>query len=167
MCGPAALTAAAAAVTTMSKGVSMISSMQAAAYQEKVARRNAELEGDAANDSLERGRVEQRRAQEAASVRMGQIRAALAANGIDPSFGSAAVVQGDAAAAFAEDSWTIGQNAMREAQGADRRGANYRAQANAARAARGAAFVKGMFDMASSVLGGVKQYGEEKKAWGR
>ena len=110
---PLTLTVAATAVSMVGQGVSTSYAMGQAGYEARVARQNARQESERAFDALDRGREEGRRHDQRTSVALGRQRAALAANGIDPSFGSAAAVQGDMAAAGQDDAATIAENARR------------------------------------------------------
>lgn len=159
MCLPAAaLAIAATAVSAIGTGVGALNSAAQSRYQARVADRNATLENQAARDAIERGQLEARNYQRQLSQQQGAQRAALAANGIDTSYGTAALVQRDLASVGAADTQTIRENAMREARGLEINAANYRASAAASRSAASAALVEGAFGVASTVLGGAQQY---------
>ena len=159
MCLPAAaLAIAATAVSALGTGVGALNSAAQSRYQAKVADRNATLEDRAARDAIERGKVEAQNYQRQLSQQMGAQRAALAANGIDTTYGTAALVQRDLGEVGAQDVQTIRENAMREARGLEINAANYRASAAASRAASSAALVEGAFGVGSTILGGAQQY---------
>lgn len=158
MCEPATLTLMAAGAAAVSTAVTTVTAVQQQNYQAKVATRNAGLESIAARDAIERGKVESQNYQRQASQMQGAQRAALAANGIDTTFGSAADVRVDTALFAAEDAQTIRENSMREVRGFDISAANYRAQAQASRQAATGAAIGGAFNFGSTVLGGAAQY---------
>jgi hypothetical protein len=128
-----------------------------ARYEAKVADANARRESQRAIDALERGDIETRRYQRRLSQEIGQQNAALAANGIDITFGTAADVRGDTMMFGQEDVQSIQQNAFREAMGYDINAANYSAEAVARRRAAKGALIGGAFGVASTVLGGATQ----------
>lgn len=158
MCDPLTLTVAATAVSAIGTGASSIAAAQQARYQAEVADRNARIENDAARDSLERGRIEDKKLQERTAQLMGEQNAALAANGIDIAFGSAANVRGDAAVIGQQDAATLRENSMRETRGFEINAANYRASAQASRQAASGALINGAFQIGSTILGGAMQY---------
>ena len=158
MCDPATLTVVATAVAVAGTVAHTASAMSAATYQARLADRNAVLQNDAAKDALERGRIADREYQQQQSQFQGEQRAALAANGIDPGFGSAAAVRGDTAVIGAQDAQTLRENSIREVKGFEIGAANYRAQAQASRQARTGALIEGVFGVANTVLGGATQY---------
>ncbi|MBB5685649.1 hypothetical protein FHS49_001657 [Sphingobium boeckii] len=119
-----------------------------------------------AMDAMERGNIEQQQHYRKVSATMGSQRAAMAANGLDISFGSAADLVGDTAMYGQEDAATIAQNTVREARGFEIEAANYSAQGKSAKLAAKGAIVKGVFDMGSSILGGATQYGKLKGSVG-
>lgn len=158
MCDPLTLTVAATAVSAIGTGASSIAAAQQARYQAEVADRNARIENDAARDALERGRIEDKKLQERTAQLMGEQNAALAANGIDIAFGSAANVRGDAAVIGQQDAATLRENSMRETRGFEINAANYRASAQASRQAASGALINGAFQIGSTILGGAMQY---------
>lgn len=163
MCLAAApLALVASAVAAAGSAVSTFTAVQQQRYQAAIADRNAKMENEAARDALNRGEIEARRYQQEASQRMGAQRAALAANGIDTSYGNAAFVQADMARATQEDVATIRENSVRQARGFDLAAANSRAQANASRSAATGTAIAGVFDFGSTVLGGVQQHRRAK-----
>jgi hypothetical protein len=86
-------------------------------YAKSVEQRNAELARLESTDALERGQIAEQRERLATRQRIGTSRAALAAQGIDVSMGSAADVQATEAAIGELDALTIRNNAAREAWG--------------------------------------------------
>lgn len=165
MCGPAipALALGAAALSAAGTMTSAISSAQQSRYQAKIADRNASLASAQAIDALERGRIaDVRRGRQLSQVQGAQT-AAMAANGIDTAFGSALNVAQDTAMIGAEDSSIAARNVIKEVQGFDIDGSNFRAEASAKRSAAKGAIVAGAFGAASTILGGASQYGDLKR----
>jgi hypothetical protein len=161
MCDPVSLgtlTLVAAGVSAVGQGVSAYSSYQQAGFEARVAGQNARIETERSRDALERGRVEKLAYQRRLGQEKGKQFASLAANGIDPTFGSAADVRGDTAMFGAEDVRTIDANAMREAQGFEINALNFRSEALAARRRKTGALVKGALDIGSTALSGAQQY---------
>src|SRR4051794_11456363 len=110
MCDPGtigALMIASTAVSALGQGYSALSANAQAKYESRVATQNAKLEESRAGDALQRGTTEAIRYQKQLSQTEGQQNAALAANGIDIGFGSAAAVRADTAAAGMQDTITI------------------------------------------------------------
>lgn len=149
---------ASTAVAAIGQGVSAISANQQYRYEAKVARANARAENERARDALDRGRTESLRYQRQLSQQIGDQNAALAANGVDISFGSAANVRGDTLMFGREDVDTINRNAFREARGFEISSANYRADEAGKRRQASGALVQGAFGMGSTILGGATQY---------
>jgi len=164
MCLPLApaLLVASTVVTMAGQAASAMSQAGQASYEAGVARRNAAMRADAAHDARERGQVEARNYQLELGQRMGSQRASLAANGIDPGYGSAADVQADMARAGATDVDTIRRNAAREEQGYLIDASNFTSEAVAQRRRRTAAYVSGAFGIAQTALGAASQYGRMK-----
>ncbi len=162
MCDPVSLTIAATAVAAAGTAVSTVSAVNQANYQAKIAGMNVKQENAAARDALDRGKVESQRFQEQASQEQGAQRAALAANGIDVNFGSAALVRGDTLRAAEQDAQTLRENTIRETRGFEISAANFGAQRSGYKQAATAAAVKGAFDFGSTVLGGAQQYSKLK-----
>ena len=100
------------------------------------------------------------------SAKMGAQRAAMAANGLDISFGSAADFVGDTAMYGEEDASTIAENTNRDVRGYLIQGANYRAEAKSQRNASTAALISGAFSMGSTLIGGAKEYGKIRAGMG-
>lgn len=138
-----------------------------ARYESKVAKANAGTEESRARDALQRGTSEAQSYQRRLSQEEGQQNAALAANGIDISFGSAADVRADTARFGREDTLNIYKNAQREAQGYEISSVNYLAESKAAKARAKSALIQGVFNIGSTVLGGATQVSKIKsgQAW--
>lgn len=142
----------------------------AANAQARGAARQAEANSREASasaaDAIERGKVDQVRHYREVSQRMGAQRAAMAANGLDISFGSAADYVGDTAMYGEEDASTIAENTNRDVRGFLIQGANYRAEAKSQRNAGTAALIGGAFSVGSTLVGGAKEYGKLKAGMG-
>ena len=117
-----------------------------------------------AADAIERGNVDQLRHYREVSAKMGAQRAAMAANGLDVSFGSAADIVADTALIGEEDAKTLADNNAKDVRGYLIQGANYQAEAASQRAGGRAAVVSGIFGAANSILGGATQYKKLKNA---
>lgn len=164
MCGPPALALAAAglaAAGAMASGVSQASNLR---YQAKVATRNAALENQQSLDAIQRGQLERVQLDRKYSQLQGQQQAAMAANGIDADFGSAAQVANDTAMLRNEDAASLYKNQDTEIKGHDINASNYRGEATAKRQAATGAIVSAAFGAGSSILGGAQQYSRLKTA---
>ncbi len=164
MCDPVSLTIAATAVATVGQGYSALVANAQGRGAAAQSRANRDEANRSAADALERGNVDQVRQGRKVSQEMGAQRAALAANGIDLSFGSAADLVGDTAMYGQEDSATLAENTSREARGFQINAANFEAEARSQKKAAGAALVKGAFDIGGTILGGAQQYTKLRKA---
>jgi hypothetical protein len=157
MCDPVTLTVAATAVAALGQGYSALSANSQARYESKVAKTNAAIEESRARDALQRGTADAQSYQRKLSQEEGQQNAALAANGIDIGFGSAADVRADTARFGREDTLNIYKNAGREARGFEINSANYLSESKAAKARAKSALISGAFNIGSTVLGGATQ----------
>lgn len=144
--------------STVMGGVSQIQAgkAQAAAsnYNAKVAEMNATLADRRARDAIDRGAKEEQRKRMEIAQLQGQQRAALAANGLDLSFGSPLDTLVDTAMMGELDALTIRTNAAREAYDQDVQGTNLRADATLSRMNASAARTGGYLGAVGSVLGG-------------
>lgn len=150
-----------AVATAVKVAGTAFSALQAAAssrYEARVADRNAVLETEAARNAADVGRQEAIRQYRKIGQISGQQQTAIAANGIDTSFGSAVQVQEDTAAIGAEDVKSIYDQTYQNVRGFDINAANYKARARGARQAATGALIKGVFDVASTALDGATQY---------
>lgn len=158
MCELATLALIGAGMAAAGTGYSAL----AASAQSRGAARQAEANSREASasaaDALERGKQDQVKHYREVSQRMGAQRAAMAANGLDISFGSAADFVGDTAMYGEEDASTIAENTNRDVRGFLIQGANYRAEAKSQRNASTAALISGGFGVASTLVGGAKEY---------
>lgn len=159
MCVPvvAALAIAGAAVTAGGQIYGGMAANSQAKYEAAVANRNAALSAESGNDAKKRGELEQMRLWRQTSQRMGQQRAEYAASGLDVNFGTPADVVSDTAMIGGEDVQISAANTQREVRGFDIEGANYKAQATAAKMKGHAAMVSGFIAGAGSLLSGASQ----------
>ncbi|WP_375272042.1 hypothetical protein [Sphingomonas sp.] len=158
MCGPPALALAAAglaAAGTMASGISEANGLR---YQAKVADRNATLENQQTLDAIQRGRTERVQLDRRYSALQGQQQAAMAANGIDLGFGSAADVVRDTTMLRNEDALALYKNQDTEIRGHDINASNYVGEGRAKRSAAKGAIVSAAFSAGSTLLGGAQQY---------
>jgi len=159
MCLPVATMAlAASAVQMVGQATSTVFAMQQAGYEARAANQNARIESERANDARERGQTENLNYQRQVSQEMGTQQASMAANGVDPTFGSAAYVRGDTAMIGAEDVRTISRNTFQEMRGFDINAASFRAEAKAARRRKTGFLIQGGLAMAGTALGAAQQY---------
>jgi hypothetical protein len=159
MCLPLAAALAVAGGVTSAMG-SIMQGQQAAAqanYNAKVAQINAKQEVDAYQN--ERGNEVQERQnfwRQVGQVR-GQQVAAMAANGIDPGFGSGARLQSDTTKIAYEDASTMYRNQQQKAKGFLIDATNYTDEAMADKAQGKAAVTNSYFGAISSLLGAASQ----------
>jgi hypothetical protein len=158
MCIPAIpLAIAATVMSTVGTAVGAIGASQQAHAAAAVADQNRKTTLNQAHDSLLNTNLEaQRRYREIAQTQGAQ-QAAMAANGVDLSFGSALDVQRDTAMIGAEDVGQIYKGGNERTKGYEINAWNYGAEANADRAKASGALVKGVFDTFGTALSGASQ----------
>ncbi len=123
-------------------------------YSAAVSEMNATLADRRAKDAIERGQIaEQRKRQEVAGI-VGKQTAAMAANGVDLSFGSPLDTLIDTATMGEIDALTIRTNANREAYDYRVQAVNGRANAALQRSQADAAEVGGYLKAGGTILGG-------------
>ena len=140
---------------------------QAAAsnYNAKVAEMNATLADRRARDALERGKIEEQQKRQEISQLKGRQKAAMAANGVDLTFGSPLDTIVDTAVLGELDALTVRRNAAREAYDHEVQGVNNRSDATLNRMNAKAAKTGGYLAAAGTVLGGAgKAYGQYKSS---
>jgi hypothetical protein len=157
----AALPVIAVVATVAGTAVSVYGAMQTAQAQSAANaakaqqdRNNAILAENAANDAKARGDVAAQQKAAQTNQLIGQQRAALAANGVDPNQGTAVDLQSDAAGNGELDQLTIHANAAREAAGYNAQGANYSSQAAVDEASSQNALSAGSLSAVSTIIGG-------------
>lgn len=158
-----------ALASTVIGGVGAIQQGQAAAsaakYQAQVSEMNAKINEKRAQDAIERGTdAEQMKRREVARIQ-GEQTAAMAANGVDLSFGSPLDTLVDTKIAGELDALTIRTSAEREAYDYRVGASNDRAQAGMSRMEAKNAQTAGYLGAASTILtGGSKAYGQYKSS---
>jgi hypothetical protein len=161
MCLPAApLALAAAGVSAVGSMVSGYGAMQQGRYESKVAKQNAELSMEAAQDSILRGSGERRNFFRQVGQAKGDQVAAMAANGIDPDYGSALRVQQDTATLSREDEQNLYSNIEERTRGEQINAMNLVSEAKAAKYRGKQAMIGSVMEAASSLAGGFSQMRE-------
>lgn len=118
---------------------------------------NATLADRRAKDALERGKIEeQKERQKIARIKGAQV-AAMAANGVDLTFGSPLDTLVDDAVIGELDALTIRRNAARESYDYSVQGVNLRADATLSRMGAGAARTGGWLAAGGTILGGASK----------
>jgi hypothetical protein len=137
-------------------------------YNQQIAEMNATLSDRRAKDAMERGAIaEQRKRQEVASI-IGKQTVAMAANGVDLSFGSPLDTLTDTAVLGELDALTIRTNTAREAYDFKVQGVNQRAQGKLERMKGDAAETGGYLKAGGTILGGGgSAYGQYKGGGGK
>lgn len=164
MCDPVSLTVAATAVAAAGTVVSGVNQSRQYAYKAKVDAGNAKLDQAASADAANRGAIEEQRQYRKNAQILGAQRAALAANGVEVDFGSAADLQADTKRIGQEDAATIRENTIREQRGFEISAANNLNEAAAGRASARSKLVETAFDTGKTILGGAKQVSSIKAA---
>jgi hypothetical protein len=136
---------AASAAGSIMKGVS---SANAAGYQAQIARNNAQIARQNAAYSAQAGSAQITAAGEKARQQQGNVRAAIAANGIDVNSGSAADVQVSQRQIGALDVANVAQRAANTVYGYQTQATDYEAEANLKQS-------EVIPDIAGGVLGGI------------
>jgi hypothetical protein len=149
---------------------SVVGGMQAnaqAGYQAKVAKADAKYSAESAHEAELQGQDQSRQLYRHLGQVKGQQQASMAANGIDTSFGSAALLAEDTAQAGKEDAENLYHNTFMRARGYDIEGANYRSEAQAAKSRGKSALVGSLFDAAGSMMSGFQQSSAMKAKLGK
>lgn len=157
MCHPAALAIAAGVVSAAG---SIVGGMQTNAqykYQARIDKQNAKLAAEQAHESVLQGRDEAQALFRNAGQIEGQQAASMAANGVDLSFGSAALVQEDTKSQEHEDASALYRNVYNRTRGFDIDASNYQSASKAAKQQGKAALIGGFFDAAGSLMSGFSQ----------
>ena len=167
MCLPAALAVpaliASTVVSSVGAVVSGIGQAQQANYQASVADQNRVLANNQARDSIDNTNLEAQRRYRALAQTQGNQQAAMAANGVDLNFGSALDVQRDTAMIGAEDASQIYKAGAERTKGYEINAFNFASQASAERAKASGAMIGGLFNAASTALGGASQISKMRK----
>lgn len=160
MCDPGTLTLIAAGTAIAGTVAGTVGKVQQANFERKVAEQNQKLENERIVDAMSRGETEARDAGRRAAAMRGAQRAAMAANGIDLSFGSASDLLEDSAMYAREDVGNVRKNTDREIRGYDINAANYGSQANAAKQRKAGAIVSGALEVAGTIAGTASRMGK-------
>lgn len=126
----------------------------AASASAQQASNNAILADRAAADATARGQVASQQKANQTNQLLGQQRAGLAANGVDPNSGTAVDLQSDTKGNGELDQLTITSNAAREAAGYQAQGMNYSTQASVDEASSQNDLSAGALKAGSSIIGG-------------
>jgi len=157
MCSPVALVLAQAAVTMGGQYVQGKAAYTQAKYEQAAAASNAALARDQAQQSLELTQKEAAQRYRAESQLEGQQQAAMGANGIDTTFGSAVSVQRDDKMIAGEDVNNIYTAGRNRTTGYLMDAYNYREKAAAAHSAAKSAGWATALGMAGTALGAASQ----------
>jgi hypothetical protein len=129
-------------------------------YNAQVADMNAKIESKRAQDSLERGKIdEQNKRREVAQIK-GQQLAGMSANGVDVGYGSALDTLVDTATFGELDALTVRANSAREAYGHDVAAVNKKADSQMFKMEASSAKTNGYLSSLGTLIGGAGD------AWG-
>lgn len=134
MCSPVAFLAASALFTGFGAIQQASAARQQGEYEAAVANNNAKVAQQQAENERQIGNIEEEQHRRRVRQALGAQRAALAANGIDTTSGTALDLQTETAQFGEEDALTIRANAARKAWGYEVEAGNYKAQAIGAKA---------------------------------
>lgn len=126
----------------------------AANYNAQVSEMNAKIADQQAKDAIERGKQEEQHKRMATAQLEGKQKAAMAATGLDLSFGSPLDTLVDTAELGEKDALTIRTNTYREAYSHNVQAANLRNQASLQRMEGSAAKKAGIIGAVGTVLSG-------------
>lgn len=132
-------------------------------YNQQVAEMNAKIADNQARDALERGKIEEQKKRREVAQISGRQQAAMAANGVDISFGSPLDVLADTAIQGELDALTIRSNTYREEYDYRVKGANQRAQGSLARMEGDAAKTGSLLSAGATILGGATNVAKYRK----
>lgn len=169
MCDPVTLVVAGTAIAVAGTATAGYMQHNQSKYEQKVAVANQKAESARAADAIERGTIDQQRLARKSAALHGSQRAALAANGVDVTFGSSADFLQDTRDLYREDADTLAKNTANEVKGIDMSAANFGSKAKAAGMAATSAAVAAGFDSATTLLGGagkVKKINAARSAGG-
>lgn len=141
-------------VGTGAAAYGVYTSTQQAKFNKQVARNNAVLAENKAQDSIARGRIEERKRRILGQQKLGEQRAAAAGRGVVVDEGSALDLLLDTAAVNEFDIMTIRHNAQREASGFRQQAADFAVQEGLESAAGRNAVVGGLFSIGGTIATG-------------
>lgn len=133
MCEPATLTAIATYAAIGSTALSTVGAYNQASVQKATAQNNAKVAEMQAQDALKRGEQDAQDVQRKAAAYKSSQRVALAANGLDLGYGTAADMQDQTDFFGQADAATARTNARKDAWAKRSQGANFQAEAAASR----------------------------------
>lgn len=162
MCEPATLALIGTAVASAGTVYGGLAANAQGKYEAKVAEQNARLAAEQSRDAKERGQLDAARLDREYAQTAGAQRAAMAANGVDLSYGSAEAVQQDTAMMRGEDRAAHDRNVYNEMRGLDINASNYRSQAQASRMKGRNAMVGSVISAGGSLLSGASQFGKAR-----
>lgn len=161
MCNPVlALTVASTAVTAAGQIQGGIYASRMARYKAQVAEQNKANSREAAIDTLAQAQEQQRQLGREVAGRVGAQEARMAGNNVDITTGSAGRVILDTKMIGAEDAAALSENSRREVRARTLDIWNYESEKRAAFAEAKQAKIATGFAVASTFLGGAKQYAD-------
>jgi hypothetical protein len=159
MCLPlAALPLVAAGMSAAGSLYGGIQANQQGKAEAAVAERNAQMEVDAAHQSVEIGQGERRDFWREIAQTKGQQQASMAANGLDLSFGTPLNIEWDTTDLANEDASNLYRNIEDRTRGRLINASNYTAEAKAARQKGKAALIGSVFEAGTSLMSGFQQF---------
>lgn len=159
MCAPVAtLALIGSAVSAAGTGFAALQANAQSNYQARVADQNAKLAAEAARRETDNTRDALLSHYRQVAQLQGQQRVAMAAGGLDVNFGNAADLTADTHMLAQEDARRIYEQGAENVRGYNIEGMNYQSQALASRQAASGALAQGVFGVATTALGGAKQY---------
>jgi hypothetical protein len=160
MCDPVTATAlmvASTAVAATGKVVEGVGQAQQFRYQATVDRENAKLANSQARDSIENTNLDARRRYRQLGQTKGAQTAAMAANGVDLTFGTPTDIARDTAMIGAEDISQIYKGGYERTRGFEINAFNFNSSAAGNRSKARGAEIGAAFGAASTALGGASQ----------
>jgi hypothetical protein len=144
-------------VSTVGSVVGMVGSMQAASYQAAVAERNARLMDENARREADRGQVEGQDYGEQARAQLGALIASRGASGVNVNSGTALATRNSQEGLARRDQFRIRHDSQLAGDRMRQSAQDFRMEAGQARQAGRFAFMGGLLDSASSLIGGARQ----------
>lgn len=159
MCGPAAIPLAIASAVVTAGGTMLSAVGQSQQYRAsaRIDDANAKIASAQTLDSIQNTNLEALQLSRKHSAVAGQQVAAMAANGVDLSFGSAVAVQEDTAMLAAEDRAQLYKEGAARTLNFDREAWNWRGRAASDRAKASGAITAGILSSLGTALGSASQ----------
>jgi hypothetical protein len=155
--GPMTLMKIAQGVSVAAGVVGTISNMQAAAYQQAVAQRNAQLMEENARRAIEQSQREQEDWGQAAREQLGRLMADLGASGVAMGAGSALRRREGAGELAQRDAMRIREEGVTTAENFRQQAADFKGEAKMARRRKSFALFEGVVGTMGSYLGHATQ----------